>query len=84
MSQCTSCSGLVAGEVMGVKGFQADLHSMQLSQSHYLVILSAVVIVGKISNGLRPTCAKRQCHDIHFYASCPDGCPVVLSASRQL
>jgi hypothetical protein len=84
MSQCTSCSGSVAREVVGVKGFRANLHLMQLSQSHLPVIFGALVIIGKIFKALRPTCAKLRCHNIRFSASCRDACPVVLSASTQL
>jgi len=53
MSECTSCSGWVAWEVVfGVKGFLVDLHFMQLTQSHFPVILGASVIVGMSSKAL--------------------------------
>ena len=85
MSECTSYSGSVAREVLfGVKCFRAHLHLMRLSQLHFPVIFGASVIVGKISNSLRPTCARWRCHNIRFSASCRDACPVVLSASRPL
>jgi hypothetical protein len=84
MSECSSCRGSVALEVVGVKGFRANLHLMQLWQSHFPVILKASVIVGKISKAVRPTCARGWCHHIRFSALCRDACPVVLSGSRQL
>jgi len=84
LSECTSCSGSVAREVVfGVKGFRANLHLMLLSQSHFPVIFGASVIVGKISKAFRATCARQRCHNIRFSASCRDACPVILSASRQ-
>ena len=84
-SKCTSCRGSVAQDVVfGVKGFLLNLHLMQHSQSHLPVILAAWVIVAKISTALRPTCPRRRCHNIRFYASCRDACPVVISASRKL
>jgi len=84
MSQCTSCRGSVAQEVMGVKGFRTNLHLRQLLQLHLPVILRASVIGGKISTAWRPTRGKQQCHSIRFSASCRDAYPVILSASRQL
>jgi len=85
MSECTSCRGSVAWEVVGVKGFQPNLQLMQLSQSHFPVIVGASgMTFGKISEAFRPTCARRWCHNMRFSASCRDACPVVLSASRQL
>jgi len=85
MSEVTCCRGSVAPEVVfGVKGFQSNLHLMQLSQYHFPVIFGESVIVGKISKAFRPTCARRRCHNIRFSASWRDACPVVLSACRQL
>jgi hypothetical protein len=71
MSEGTSCSGSVAREVVGVKGFLVNLHLMQLLQSHLPVILGASVIVGKISKAFRPMCAVWRCHNICFSAIVP-------------
>jgi hypothetical protein len=49
MSECANCSGTVAREVLGIKGFRANFHLMQLSQSHSPVIFGESVIVGMIS-----------------------------------
>jgi hypothetical protein len=84
MSECTSCIGSVAREVVEVMGFRVNLHLMQLSQSHFPVIFRALGIVGKVSGALSLACARRRCHNIRFSASCRDSCPVVYSASRQL
>jgi len=82
--ECTSCRRSVARDVVGVKGFWANLHLMQLSQWHFPNILGASVVVGKISKAFRPMCARRQCHNIRLAALCRDAYPVVLSASWQL
>jgi len=51
MSECTSYSGSVVWEVVGVKDIRAICHLKQHSQLHFLVIISAsVMIFGKISN----------------------------------
>jgi len=86
ISECTSGSGSVAWEVVfGVKGFRATFHRMQLSQTHFPIILGAESMTfGKISKALRPTCAKRWCHYICLSALCQNACPATLSASRQL
>jgi len=85
MSKCTSCSGSVAREVVGVKGYQANLHLMQLSQSHLPVIFGAsTTTFGMISKAFRPRCGSWRCHNIRFPALCRNPCPVVLSASRYL
>jgi len=83
MSECPSCSVSVAREGVGIKGFRANLHLMQISQSHFPVILRASVIIGKISKALRLMCDKRRFHNIRFSASCRDACPVVLCFSWQ-
>ena len=76
MSEYMSCRGSVAREVVGVKGFRANLHLMQLWQSHFLVILGESVIVGEISQALRLTSANRRCHNTWLSALRRDACPV--------
>jgi hypothetical protein len=84
MSECTSCSDLVAQEVVGVNGFRANCHFMQLSQSHFPIIFRAAVIVGNISKAFGPTCARQRCNIIRISASCQDKWPVVFIATRHL
>jgi hypothetical protein len=84
MAGCTSCRGSVEQEVVDVKGFRANLHLMQHSESHFPVILGVSLMVGRISNALRPTYARRQCHNMRVAASCQDACPIVLRARRLL
>jgi len=84
MSECTSCSGSVAREVMGVKCIRAHFHFIQLSQSHCPVISGTLLIISKVAKDMRPMCAKWRCPYIHISAWCEDAYPVIVSASRQL
>jgi len=86
MSECTSCSGSVAWEVVfRVKGFRPNLHLLQYSQLHLLGISGPVAMTfGKLSKAFRPACTMQWCDNIFFSASCRHACPVFLSARRQL
>jgi len=82
ISVCTSFSGSVEREVVGVRGLETNLRLMQCLHSHFPVILGPLVIVGKITKALRLTCAKQWCQNVRFSTSCRDACPGVLSACR--
>jgi len=85
MSKCACCSGSVAWEVVGLKGFRANLQLMQLSQSHFSLIFSAsATTFGKISKAFRPLWAMLRCLNIRFSALCRDACAVMLCGRRQL
>jgi len=78
LSECSSCKGSVAWEVVGVKSFRPNLHFMQLSQSHFPVIFGVLATTFcKIPKAYRPTCAQQLCHNIRFSTLCREACPVV-------